>query len=118
MVDRAGNPIHQMSTISETNRATKLATMGAAQVYAVPASGGNPVLTTMGQAQANGMQIVRPATPADNEKAINAHDKAYVQPAEQVEKSYQMMNQAYNEYQGAAAQGQRPSHGRTKHGRT
>ena len=46
-----------------------------------------------------------PRLPADNEKAINAHDKAYVQPAEQVEKSYQMMNQAYNEYQGAAAQG-------------
>ena len=37
MVDRAGNPIHQMSAISETNRATKLATMGTAQVYAVPA---------------------------------------------------------------------------------
>ena len=48
---------------------------------------------------------MRPATAADNEKAINAHDKAYVQPAEQVEKSYQMMNQAYNEYQAAAAQG-------------
>jgi hypothetical protein len=105
MVDRAGNPIHQMSAISETNRATKLATAGMAQVYAVPATGGNPVLTPMGAAQANGMQIVRPATAADNEKAINAHDKAYVQPAEQVEKSYQMMNQAYNEYQGAAAQG-------------
>jgi hypothetical protein len=105
MVDRAGNPIHQMSAISETNRATKLATAGMAQVYAVPATGGNPVLTTMGAAQANGMQIVRPATAADNEKAINAHDKAYVQPANQVEKSYQMMNQAYNEYQGAAAQG-------------
>ena len=59
----------------------------------------------MGAAQANGMQIVRPATAADNEKTIAAHDKAYVQPAEQVEKSYQMMNQAYNEYQGAAAQG-------------
>jgi hypothetical protein len=105
MMDRAGNPIHQMSTISEANRATKLATMGAAQVYALPPGATNPVLTTMGAAQANGMQVVRPATPADNEKAINAHDKAYVQPAEQVEKSYQMMNQAYNEYQGAAAQG-------------
>ncbi len=105
MVDRAGNPIHQMSTVSEANRATKLATMGAAQVFAIPPGGGNPVPTTMGQAQANGMQIVRPNTPADNEKAINAHDKAYVQPAEQVEKSYQMMNQAYNEYRGAAAQG-------------
>jgi hypothetical protein len=119
MVDRAGNPIHQMSAISETNRATKLATAGMAQVYAVPATGGNPVLTPMGAAQANGMQIVRPATAADNEKAINAHDKAYVQPAEQVEKSYQMMNQAYNEYQGAAAQGKDlptgAKHGCTKH---
>jgi hypothetical protein len=106
MADRAGNLLHQMTPVSESNRATKLATAGMSQVYAVPATGGNPVLTTMGAAQANGMQIVRPATAADNEKAINAHDKAYVQPAEQVEKSYQMMNQAYNEYQGAAAQGQ------------
>jgi hypothetical protein len=105
MVDRAGNPIHQMSTVSEANRATKLATMGATQVYALPPGATNPVLTTQAQAQANGMQIVRPATAADNEKTIAAHDKAYVQPAEQVEKSYQMMNQAYNEYQGAAAQG-------------
>ena len=79
--------------------------MGMAQVYAVPPGGGNPVQTTMAIANANGMQIVRPATPQANAAAITAHDKAYVQPAEQVEKSYQMMNQAYNEYQGAAAQG-------------
>jgi hypothetical protein len=105
MVDRAGNPIHQMSAISETNRATKLATAGMAQVYAVTPGGGNPVQTTMAIANANGMQIVRPATPQANAAAITAHDKAYVQPAEQVEKSYQMMNQAFNEYQGAAAQG-------------
>jgi len=105
ILDRVGTPVQQISAISEANRATKLATMGAGQVYALPPGATNPVLTTMGAAQANGMQIVRPATPADNEKAINAHDKAYVQPAEQVEKSYQMMNQAYNEYQGAAAQG-------------
>jgi hypothetical protein len=105
ILDRVGNPVQQISPISETNRATKLATAGMGQVYALPPGTTNPVLTTMGAAQANGIQIVRPATPADNEKAINAHDKAYVQPAEQVEKSYQMMNQAYNEYQGAAAQG-------------
>jgi hypothetical protein len=105
ILDRAGNPVQQISAISEANRATKLATMGAGQVYALPPGATNPVLTTMGAAQANGMQIVRPATAADNEKTIAAHDKAYVQPAEQVEKSYQMMNQAYNEYQGAAAQG-------------
>ena len=105
MADRAGNLLHQMTPISESNRATKLATAGMAQVYALPPGATNPVLTTMGAAQANGMQIVRPATAADNEKTIAAHDKAYVQPAEQVEKSYQMMNQAYNEYQGAAAQG-------------
>ncbi len=105
MMDRAGNLLHQMTPISETNRATKLATIGAQQVYAVPSTGGNPVLTTQAQAQANGMQIVRPASAADNEKTITAHDKAYVQPAEQVEKSFQMMQQAYNEYQAARAQG-------------
>jgi hypothetical protein len=105
ILDKVGNPVQQISAISETNRATKLATAGMGQVYALPPGATNPVLTTMGAAQANGMQIVRPATAADNEKANNAHDKAYVQPAEQVEQSYQMMNQAYNEYQGAAAQG-------------
>ena len=106
MVDRAGNPIHQMSTISEANRATKLATMGATQVYALPPGATNPVLTTHGRKRKRtGCKLCGPRLPADNEKAINAHDKAYVQPAEQVEKSYQMMNQAYNEYQGAAAQG-------------
>lgn len=36
---------------------------------------------------------------------VTAHDKAYVQPAEQVEKSYQMMNDAYNEYKQAKAEG-------------
>ena len=36
---------------------------------------------------------------------VTAHDKAYVQPAEQVEKSYQMMNHAYQEYRQAKAQG-------------
>lgn len=38
-------------------------------------------------------------------KDIATHDKAYVQPAEQVEKSYQMMDHAYQEYKQAAAQG-------------
>lgn len=38
-------------------------------------------------------------------KDITAHDKAYVQPAEQVEKSYQMMDSAYREYETARAQG-------------
>lgn len=36
---------------------------------------------------------------------VRAHDKAYVQPAEAVEKSYQMMNDAYNEYEAARRQG-------------
>lgn len=38
-------------------------------------------------------------------KDISAHDKAYVQPAEAVEKSYQMSDQAYKEYQAAKAEG-------------
>lgn len=38
-------------------------------------------------------------------KDIAAHDKAYVQPADAVEKSYQMMDSAYREYQAARAQG-------------
>lgn len=36
---------------------------------------------------------------------IRDHDKAYVQPAEGVEKSYEMMDQAYNEYEAARKQG-------------
>ena len=92
MVDRPGiRPPNERD--QRTNRATKLATREQPKCMPFPRRN-NPVLTTMGPAQANGMQIVRPATPADNEKAINAHDKAYVQPAEQVEKSYQMMDQA------------------------
>lgn len=38
-------------------------------------------------------------------KDVTAHDKAYVQPAEAVEKSYQMMDHAYQEYKQAKAQG-------------
>jgi hypothetical protein len=37
---------------------------------------------------------------------VRAHDKAYVQPAEAVEKSYNMMDHAYNEYKAAQAKGQ------------
>lgn len=40
-----------------------------------------------------------------NRADIRAHDKAYVQPAEAVEKSYQMMDEAYREYEAARAQG-------------
>lgn len=36
---------------------------------------------------------------------VTAHDKTYVKPAEDVEKSYQMMDQAYKEYQEARRQG-------------
>jgi hypothetical protein len=36
---------------------------------------------------------------------VRQHDKAYVQPAEAVEKSYQMMNNAYNDYKAAKAEG-------------
>lgn len=42
---------------------------------------------------------------AANRKDIRAHDKDYVQPAENVEKSYQMMDSAYKEYLAAKAQG-------------
>jgi hypothetical protein len=37
---------------------------------------------------------------------IREHDKAYVQPAETVEKSYGMMDHAYREYEDARAKGQ------------
>lgn len=40
-----------------------------------------------------------------NRKDIAAHDKAYVQPADAVEKSFQMMQHAYDEYETARAQG-------------
>jgi hypothetical protein len=40
-----------------------------------------------------------------SDKAIVAHDKAYVQPANAVEKSYQMMDSAYKEYEAARKQG-------------
>lgn len=36
---------------------------------------------------------------------VRAHDKAYVQPAEGVEKSYQMMDHAYQEFENARKQG-------------
>ena len=38
-------------------------------------------------------------------KDIAAHDKTYVQPAELVEKSYKMMDRAYQEFEDARAQG-------------
>ena len=38
-------------------------------------------------------------------KDVAAHDKAYVQPAEATEKSYQMMDHAYKEYEDARKQG-------------
>jgi hypothetical protein len=40
-----------------------------------------------------------------NRKDIAAHDKAYVQPAEAVEKSYQMMNNAFQEEEAARKAG-------------
>lgn len=40
-----------------------------------------------------------------NRQDVREHDKAYVQPAESVEKSYQMMDHAYREYQDAKKQG-------------
>lgn len=42
---------------------------------------------------------------ATEQKAVAAVDKAYVQPANTVEKSFQMMNNAYQEYEAARAQG-------------
>jgi hypothetical protein len=36
---------------------------------------------------------------------VTAHDKAYVQPAEAIEKSYQMSDAAYKEYEAARVQG-------------
>jgi hypothetical protein len=41
-----------------------------------------------------------------NRQEVRLHDKAYVQPAESVEKSYQMMDHAYNEFKDAKAKGQ------------
>ena len=40
-----------------------------------------------------------------NRAALSEFNKAYVQPAEGVEKSYQMMDQAYKEFEAARAQG-------------
>ncbi len=42
---------------------------------------------------------------AGTRQDVREHDKAYVQPAEAVEKSYQMMNNAYNEYLAAKKAG-------------
>jgi hypothetical protein len=44
-------------------------------------------------------------TMAGREKEVAAFNKACVDPANAVEKSYQMMDQAYREYQAARAQG-------------
>lgn len=41
-----------------------------------------------------------------NRQDVREHDKAYVQPAEAVEKSYDMMDNAYREYKAAQAKGQ------------
>ena len=40
-----------------------------------------------------------------NRQEITTHDRQYVLPAENVEKSYQMMNQSYNDYENARKQG-------------
>lgn len=58
-----------------------------------------PGMTIAGNAQ-------KPGSSGNASRAeVREHDKAYVQPAETVEKSYQMMNQAYKEFQDARAQG-------------
>lgn len=59
---------------------------------------------TPGQTITPGTQEVRAGLNAPRQDIL-AHDKAYVQPAETVEKSYQMMNDAYNEYENARRQG-------------
>lgn len=47
-------------------------------------------------------QAAKPGEAATASRAaVREHDKAYVQPAEAVEKSYQMMNNAYQEYEAA-----------------
>lgn len=58
-----------------------------------------PGMTIAGNAEKPGAGAA--ATRTD----IREHDKDYVLPADGVEKSYQMMNNAFNEYQAAKAQG-------------
>ncbi|MCU1302372.1 MAG: hypothetical protein JWQ87_2656 [Candidatus Sulfotelmatobacter sp.] len=65
MMDRAGNPLHQITPVSESNRATKLAAGGGAAVYAYNPVSKSTLLTTMAQAQAGGMQAVRPVKESD-----------------------------------------------------
>jgi hypothetical protein len=62
-----------------------------------------------GMRQAGENQRNKDKTAASAEKVsrqdIRDHDKAYVQPAEAIDKSFQMMDKAYNEYKAAKAQG-------------
>jgi hypothetical protein len=51
-------------------------------------------------------EAVKPGEPAQaSRKAIVDHDKSYVQPANAVEKSYDMMDHAFQEYEDARAKG-------------
>lgn len=51
-------------------------------------------------------KAVGPKVAGANQKTLSEFNKNYVKPAEDVEKSFQMMNDAYNEYQAARAKGQ------------
>lgn len=64
-------------------------------------------VTVQGQQNAQSARDDKAALDASkvSRQDVREHDKAYVQPAETVEKSYQMMNNAYNDYKAAAAQG-------------
>lgn len=59
------------------------------------------------RAEKSGERADARALTARDERRINEHDKAYVQPAEAVEKSYEMMDNAYKEYKDAEAHGQK-----------
>jgi hypothetical protein len=67
--------------------------------------GGYKAINVQAGATVSG-EAVKPGEPAQaSSKAIVDHDKAYVQPANAVEKSYDMMDHAYREYEDARAKG-------------
>lgn len=59
------------------------------------------------RAEKTGERADQRALTSRDERRIDQHDKAYVQPAEAVEKSYEMMDNAYREYKDAEAKGQK-----------
>lgn len=73
-------------------------------------SGTNVVIKEAGanaRAEKSGERADQRTSTARDERRIDQHDKAYVQPAEAVEKSYEMMDNAYREFKDAEAHGQK-----------